>query len=383
MVRLLPHLQMDPSTSIQRSNEMDHKEVEERDSKNVSTVVSKNAEPKHPHKTRHLVTKRKRNVGKKIYVSGSAVQANVKASSRIGLGLPTFHRHNATPSSAKSSDEKQPCNNVNDDASSPSSFQSEDEMDIMSETLVAIHSLLQADKGLPIPLANNIVIQAVLENQIYSIFDQNAATSVHRELLELVQSNRIRQLYCQDKKTSAFVVTDDFVRAVWDAVNSSNQDRRDHLVSWFVSNFDKWTGRTVSKSSMEIQWEEFEKRKSQNSDFIEEGRLIGSFQKAVQELMDQQLLIRDTGTFNNYQESFYYFWIPQWGVTLKEWNKARQQLLNVLAQRKSISKMNLLRQNRHSYISTQFLLDELIYEDRVHVIERPFGSFVQLVKEGM
>ena len=100
--------------------------------------------------------------------------------------------------------------------------------------------------------------------------------------------------------------------------------------------------------------------------------------------MDLQLLIRynsQQSTMNSHQDVHYYMWLPQWAVTLKAWKEAKTQLIGLLARSKEMSKMNLLRQNRHSHISTQFLLNELVYRGVVTVIERPFGSFVKLIKD--
>ena len=81
------------------------------------------------------------------------------------------------------------------------------------------------------------------------------------------------------------------------------------------------------------------------------------------------------------KDAHYYMWLPQWALVLKAWKEAKTQLIALLKRNKETSKMNLLRQNRHSHISTQFLLNELVYRGVVTIIERPFGSFVKLVKD--
>jgi hypothetical protein len=348
--------------------------------------------------TRIVVTKRKRNnTGNKVIRRGGGIVIRkhvLKPAPKINntktSGLPSFQHRHATSIAGSSNPQQK--NETNDDDQSDSSSISSLPEDVASETLVAIHSIIQAQQGLSIPLAENHSIQAVLENQIYTVYHENNATSIHSEILELVhKTNHIRQLYCQDKATTAYVLTKDFVQAVWDAANRDLQQDchlRDEIVTWYVSNLKHWTGKSVSTSEMQARWEQQEEAKKSaynaNKPFDnKEMIIIRPFGQALKHLMDLQLLIRDNSqpsTVNSHQDANYYMWLPQWALVLKAWNDAKRQLINLLARSKEVSKMNLLRQNRHSLISTHFLLKELVYEGVVTIIERPFGSFVQLVK---
>lgn len=64
---------------------------------------------------------------------------------------------------------------------------------------------------------------------------------------------------------------------------------------------------------------------------------------------------------------------------MKAWNEARKQLLIMIARGGGeLSKVNILRENRSSYVSTDFLFNELCQNEIIRIVERPFGSFVQL-----
>jgi hypothetical protein len=336
-----------------------------------------------------IVIKRKSNVGQKKYNAFRSIRTTKKltvtgsVSNKTSPGLPSFHHRHDPENGNDGNDE--------DDDSLFASVQDDDD-DIPSETVVAIHSLIQADQGLSIPLTNYKSIQAVLEHQIYSIFDQNNATNIRRDLLELLRTNKLRQLFCQDKTSFAYVLTEDYVQAVWDICPSSRhsllQVEQNVIISWFVSNLQYWTGRTTSQSAIETRWEVYcENSKKAESSLKAHSNesatvSVSSFENVLQQLLNLHLMIRDTqrSTLNSHNENHFFLWLPQWAVVLRSWKEAQQRLLALLARARETSKMNLLRQNRHSYISTQFLLQDLIYQGKVAVIERPFGSFVQLVR---
>jgi len=311
-------------------------------------------------------------------ISKSSTTTTTIGHARKSPGLPSFHNRYGLSPNPSTGQQNGSCSGDDDD-----DIDDGYDGDIPCDTLVAFHSIVQADQGLHIPISNNAV-QAVLENQIFMTFDENHASSIHRELLELVHSNKVQQLYCQDKVTKAFILTEDYVKAVWDAHHTSTIttiQNPEEVIVWFVSNLQSWRGKTVSKSQLESRWEEFRNANKQDDNAVTSRST--SFEKALKFLLDLQLLIRDVqqSTLNgSCHESHFFLWLPQWGIVLKTWNEARQQLVNLLARSKEISKMNLLRMNRHPCISTQFLLNELVWKGRVEIIERPFGSFVQLVK---
>ena len=354
----------------------------------VRIVVMKKKQKKKLRQNHHLRGSSKRNNGTQLVgrnnLKGKTPILSIDHSKRQSCGLPSFqHRH----------DTQNQTTSVNENDLDYDDGPDEDDGDIPSDVLVALHSIIQSDQGLSIPITNT-TIQAVLEHQLFLTFDENHASTIQQEIVDLIQSNKIRQLYCQDTNSGsnnrAFLLTNDYIRGIWDVYHNStnnsintsvvnDQQQQQTIITWFVNNLQHWVGRTVSKSTLEVCWEEYRNDSGNESTTVSQ-----SFEHVLKYLMDMQLLIRETNqttTLTSGVESSYYLWLPQWGLTLKGWNEARRQLLNVLARSKEMSQMNLLSQNRHSCISTHFILKELVHQGRVEIVERPFGSFVRLVKD--
>ena len=249
----------------------------------------------------------------------------------------------------------------------------EDEDDLPSDTLMAIHSLIQSDQGLHVPITNNGSVQVVLESQVYSIFDENHASTVNAELLTLIETNKVKRMCCHDRSTMAFMLTEDYVKAVWDSHNNheSKQQGNEEIVAWFLAQLCHWTNHSISESSLEDRWSLEQSKEGATTTSLEP-------REVVLYLLNTQFLIRDQ---SNSHEQSYFLWLPNWGIVLKTWNEARKQLLTLLAQRKEMSKANVLQKNRHSRISTIFLVNELLSKEIIRFVERPFGSFIQLVKD--
>lgn len=257
----------------------------------------------------------------------------------------------------------------------------ESEDDIPSDTLMAIHSLIQSNQGLHVPITNNGSVQVVLESQVYSIFDQNHASTVNAELQKLIDANKVKRMCCHDMSTMALMLTEDYVKAVWDSHNnnddegSSTLDKAgcEEVVAWFLAQLHHWTNYSISESSIEDRWEGSQTKDDCSS--LEP-------RDVLKYLLNTQLLIRDQDkSCGGNRKDSYFLWLPNWGIVLKTWNEARQQLLLLLAQRKEMSKVNVLQKNRNSRISTIFLINDLLSKEKIRVVERPFGSFVQVVKD--
>lgn len=302
------------------------------------------------------------------------------------FGLPSFH-YRAKPSNSETladstSGARMKASNEANDSSSFYPKDDGQEYEIPSDTLMAMKSLIQSDQGLHVPITNNGSVQVVLENQIYSIFDEGHASNVNSELLELIHNNNLRRMYCHDSSYVAFILTEDFVRAVWDAHLHPNhssshstevQGSSEEIVSWFLSNLCHWTKSKISESCLEDRWK--------NNNIISNNDV--TLKDAVHYLLTSQFLIRDPKqnlSIGGNEES-YFLWLPQWGIVLRAWSKARRQLLALITQRKELSKHNVLQKNRHCHVSTEFLLNDLIYKEKIRIVERPFGSFVQLVRD--
>jgi len=368
----------------------------------VPKVPSKCIVVKRIKMTRKRVATRTRNiaVAKKPMKSSTARRRNkscglpkpTRKAPTSSFGLPSF-RFEAKPSESEwrnsdrmNGDVSRAHLEVDNDSSSFYPHNEGPEEEIPSDTLMAIYSLIQSNQGLHIPITNNGSVQVILENQIYSIFHENHASTVNAELSELIHTNKLHRMYCHDISTTAYMQTEDYVIAVWDSHSHENhpssdtvekQGSSEDILSWFLAQLHHWTKLSISESSLEDRWETNNNNNTEDTGF--------DAKDVVRYLLNAQFLIRDPqqnlSSGGNKEQDSYFLWLPNWGIVLKTWNQARQQLLVFLAQRKEMSKANLLQKNRHSHISTNFLLNELLSKERIRVVERPFGSFVQLVKD--
>ena len=259
----------------------------------------------------------------------------------------------------------------------------EEEEVLPSETLMAIQSLQSLSQGLHVPIGNQQMIQAILESQIFQRFDEGHASTIMSELLDLVHRNHIRKLLTKDANTkTAFVFTTDYIDALKSLQDNCSAEK---VLSWFVSNLKHWTQASLSKECMADHWKEDilvttpPTKNDHSTNPPKPLRTRLSLDDALNLLLKLQVLIRDSSNFTNNTE-LYQLWLPQWGVVLKAWNEARQQLLGYIARSKGgeASEKNVLSQNRHSTVSTKFLLDELTHEGKLRIIQRPFGKFVRV-----
>jgi len=332
-------------------------------------------------RTRNTATKKPSTAGRGE--TSSALPKPTKNSPVASFGLPAFRfevKHSKSGwrnYDTNNGDESSIRREVEDSSSFyPDHDGAEDDI-IPSDTLMAIYSLIESDQGLHIPTTNNGSVQIILESQIYSIFDENHASIVNAELLELIQTNKILRMNCHNMSSMAFMRTEDYVKAIWDSHNHEKHPSpaNEEIVSWFLAQLHHWTKLSISDSSLEDRWETNRNATKENDTELSD---------AVRYLLNVQFLIRDPEQNLNSggaKEGSYFLWLPNWGIVLKTWNKARQQFLTLLAQRKEMSKSNLLQNNRHSRISNNFLLKDLLSMEKIRIVERPFGSFIQLVRD--
>lgn len=249
-----------------------------------------------------------------------------------------------------------------------------------SDTLLAMQSLKLSSQGLHIPLQNGSTIQAVLESQLFRRFDSNHASMINKELRDLYRNNQLVGLDCRDHQAVALLSTPDYVAGVWDALHQANADdftgdrqmQYQAVVSWFVDSLPKLDKKCISKDQLESRWKQKLVEGTDGGSFIARG----SLDNMITILLQLQVLMRLDEQHETYQ-----LWLPNWGMVVKGWSKARQQLLSHLRRTKELSERNLMSQNRHSCVSTKFLLDELQRKGTVRIVTRPFGNFVQCVKE--
>jgi hypothetical protein len=244
-----------------------------------------------------------------------------------------------------------------------------------SDTLLAMQSLKASSQGLHIPLQNGSTVQAVLESQLFRRFDSNHASMINTELRDLYRNNQLVGLGCRDHQAVALLSTPDYVTGVWDALHQANaenvigdrQMQYQAVVSWFVDSLPNLDKKCISKDQLEANWKQ---------KLVEGITTRGSLDNMIQILLQLQVLMR----LDEQHETFQ-LWLPNWGMVLKGWSEARQQLLSHVKRAKELSERNLMSQNRHSCVSTKFLLDELQRKGAVRIVTRPFGKFVQCVKE--
>jgi len=336
--------------------------------------------------------------------SNSACARSGLPKSTISFGLPSFHHRtndDAFENIEIDGGDNSSASKVVDNESG--CFQEDDgdgqEEEIPSDTFMAIQSLIQASRGLHIPITKGYSIQAILESQIYSNFNDDHMSSVNTELIELILNNQIRRIYCRSNVATtsiAYILTEDYVKAIWDATynqslhqslvtvaNNKTTARSEYtnsekITSWFVSNLHCWTKDNISESNLQDIWEN---NNNNNNNTVDDNNSIND---VISYLLDSNFLIRDannnTDFCRGHKEQYYLLWLPQWGIVLKAWDEARKQLLNLLAREKEISETNILQKNRNSYFSTDFLLRDLLQKEKICIVKRPFGNFISKIE---
>jgi len=333
----------------------------------------------------------------------SRIKTSACARSTVSFGLPSFHHRtidDAFVNIETDGGDNSSASKVVDNESVvfQEDYDDGQEEEIPSDTFLAIQSLIQASRGLHIPITKGYSIQAILESQIYSNFNDDHMSSVNSELLELIRNNQIRRIYCRSNVATtsiAYILTEDYVKAIWDATHSqilhrssvtvasnettarSEYNNSKKITSWFVSNLQCWTKDNISESNLQDMWE----NNNNNNNTVDD---INSINDVISYLLDSNFLIRDTNNNTDFcsghKEQYYFLWFPQWGIVLKAWDEARKQLLNLLAREKEISEANILQKNRSSFFSTDFLLRDLLQKEKIRIIKRPFGNFISKIE---
>lgn len=247
------------------------------------------------------------------------------------------------------------------------------------DTLLALQSVQANSEGLHIPLLGGHFVQAVLETQLFQRFDENHATTIMQEVLGLIQNGQLVRISCQNEGQTAFVSSNDYIRAAWDAHQNhmleclqENRRMKPEILTWFVSCLKEWKEPTISEESMEGCWKD-------DISFQSESPMSITFRDAILALVKLQVIMKVPIT-SMASESRYRLWLPQWGLVLKQWDKARRNLMACINRSSGeISEKNLRNFNRNSCVSTQFLLNDLVDNGKVNIVERPFGKFVRRV----
>eukprot|EP00980_Cylindrotheca_fusiformis_P009514 scaffold2077_cov119-Cylindrotheca_fusiformis.AAC.17 len=210
----------------------------------------------------------------------------------------------------------------------------DDCLDLPCDTLLAIQSLHSNSEGLYIPLTGNHQVPILLESQVFSRFEEHHASGIMSELESLIQSNEIRQLSCQEDGTTAVVLTSDYIKGVWDAhrQHSTSVENKCDLVdplvvSWFVESLNQWTTLAIPEEAIQASWKRDILVAADNH------QTPISFSDALRSLLKLRLLLREPKSSATTSQQ-YYLWLPEWGLVLKRWNEARQQMLALIARSK-------------------------------------------------
>ena len=356
----------------------------------LSTITSTRKRIVVSTKKKKIKVKKSGVVDKKKRPRTATTAVPVNKSLGGGGGLPSFqHRHQQMITKATAA------SMPNNDASNEYDDQFEDIDEIPSDCYLAIQNLHSSSQGLHVPVTpinGKTSIQVVLESQIYKKFDENHSSTIFQELQDLKHKNIVRQLYCpptgattSSNNNIVWILTKDFIMGVWDSLNyytasksdNGNPERDEMIVSWFVTNLKNWTGSSIMESSMQESWNDYKGSNRDNKPSKVQ------FNVVIQKLLGLQVILRDNTTSvssGNTTNDRYHLWLPKWGVVLKSWNEAKSQLISYLnLKRGELSQSNVLSKNRHTCVSTKFVLDDLVSQGVLRIIERPFGRFVQKI----
>jgi len=290
-----------------------------------------------------------------------------KANKLMNKALPSFRQRKCTPKSTPPS--------VDDDQ-----YYTADEQlpvdELPSDTFLAIQSIQQQQQGLHIPYMQNggNHLQGVTEWQIYNRFESTHASSVLQELQKL--QLRILQPPMAGTGTASqiFITNIDYISGIWDAHHFHRKHEAtvaqdcEVFVKCFIECLDgclRNKSRSFSKILLEDGCPQHSTTNKTQSQFINE-------------MLDYLVKIRVLLTVTR-REVEYQWWLPNWGVVLREWDGARTSLLNYISRskRKEASMMNVVRENRHPCLSTQFLVDDLLHYGKLQRVERPIGVFLK------
>jgi len=145
------------------------------------------------------------NMKKKIVMKKSKKVARGKRT--LSKGLPSFKVKSKPDTNNTAIDNNETIDNDEHD----------DFGELPCDTLLAFQSLQANSEGLHIPLLGGRFVQAVLETQLFQRFDENHATTIMQEVLELIQNGQLVRISCQDEGQTALISSNDYITAVWDA----------------------------------------------------------------------------------------------------------------------------------------------------------------------
>jgi hypothetical protein len=311
-------------------------------------------------------------------------------------GLPNFSNRSTTADIVVATIHQNDENNTVDDA-----LENDDDDDALFENLacdtylVFQSLLLNQQTRIDIPIlppsgnAKNDSIPGILECQLHERF-QNGASSVSRELEELLRNNTLRCLVStipvssnadtQEKQgvgTLMIVVkADDYARAIRAYnTNTSSSDiplqQQSGIIDWFIHHLKRWTRKrsVIALRDMERAWET---SKSLPPSW--------NVKHAIRFLQDSQFLMPASSDHESFR-----LWFPSWGsLVLPAFIKAQTASLAYLRQSryKERSLTSLMRRLSTYPIPVEHvLLPWLVAQGYVERIERPAGPCIRLITD--
>jgi len=362
-----------------------------------------------------VVIKRKKGV-----IRGRRIMAknNISTQHRPQRGLPSFPAPSATAVAAATS-----LRNIN--------AANEDEIDdsddtlfanLACDTLLAIQSLQQSNKNanimneaclLEIPVdggggggggrnaaaAAAAAVYGVLECQLHQFFNNTSTGGssciVAQELDQLLQNNTLCRLssgYNNSSSNAAattaaaatavtvYLFTTDYQRAARQAVLSNNNNNNNinsniSVLEWFLNHLDQWTGKRISQAELHATW----LRDPPPTTTGQGNNKNNTAETAIRWLQDQQLLHVASSDHTHFQ-----LWLPVWGRhVLPAMVKAQTDALVFLKQsrHRERSVVAVVQRLRRSPIpAVPLLLPWLVEQGLVQRVERPAGTFLQLLE---
>lgn len=235
----------------------------------------------------------------------------------------------------------------------------------VNETLLVLQSLQQhsPEQCLAIPIASGIAILSVPECTLQRMLNSEGRGDTDRDILLLLQRNQIKKLFSDQLETCVF--TSDYIRGVQQA--QQDQHGNETVVDWFLSTLSEWT--TDHFSEQDVDARASNKAPMRASDLLAE--------------LCRIQVVRRANTIRHHhpqQHGLYQLWLPSFGTVIKAWNEASTRLLAKL--KRSLYKERTVEalQQPYSPIASSLVLDQLVAHGKVRMVERPAGTFVQLVE---
>lgn len=242
-----------------------------------------------------------------------------------------------------------------------------------NEAMMLVESLIvdpASRIALPLPAeTSDAEVFGVLECQLYDRLDieDREGSCVSHDIARLLTQNRLRKLASQPSAVHGVAVllrTSDYVRAVWSATR--HHDGRTEVVEWWLTRvIPTMTSERVTEDHVEACWQKHPMPER-----------VGAILTELQRI--QVLLPCSVASASR---ALYQLWLPNWGTVLKAWHVASTKLLAHLKRSRYGERSLSSCLQPHSPIPTRLVVDWLASQDKVRVVTRPAGKFVQIVKQ--